>query len=68
MACLRPPEPPAGTNLMITDWFGDPVPFGGKARYVCKRGMFFEEDPAQIDVFYKCQVGFKKYVEVLFLY
>ena len=55
--CLRPPEPPAESNLRLTDWFGETVPFGGSARYVCKRGMQFEEDPAQLDVLYQCQDG-----------
>ena len=57
MACLRPPDPPAGTNLRLTGWFGETIPFDGEARYVCERGMQFEEDPAQEDVIYTCQVA-----------
>ena len=57
VSCLRPPEPPQESNLRLTDWFGETVPFGGSARYVCKRGMQFEEDPAQLDVLYECQDG-----------
>ena len=56
VACLRPPLPPAETNLVITDWFGAPVPFNGNATYVCARGMLFENDPAQESVVYTCQV------------
>ena len=56
VACLRPPEPPQGKNLRLTGWFGETVPFDGEARYVCERGMQFEEDPAQEDVIYTCQV------------
>jgi hypothetical protein len=56
VACLRPPIPPPQTNLMITGWFGDPVPFGGIATYVCARGMQFENDPFQENVTYTCQV------------
>jgi hypothetical protein len=56
VACLRPPIPPPQTNLMITGWFGDPVPFGGIATYVCARGMQFENDPDQENVTYTCQV------------
>ena len=57
VACLKPPIPPASTNLRVTDWFGDPIPFGEQVRFVCQRGYFFEEDPAQIDVTYTCQDG-----------
>ena len=56
VACLRPPIPPAETNLQITNWFGAPVPFNGNATYVCARGMLFENDPAQESVVYTCQV------------
>ena len=57
VACLKPPIPPASTNLRVTDWFGDPIPFGEQVRFVCQRGYFFEEDPSQIDVTYTCQDG-----------
>lgn len=57
--CLRPPSPPRSTNLEVTDWLGEPLAFGEKARYVCKRGMYFEDDSAQEDVKYTCQVQFK---------
>lgn len=57
MACLRPPIPPASTNLVLTDWNQQPIPFGGTAMYVCKRGMFFEADPEQLEVLFECQDG-----------
>ena len=56
VACLRPPIPPPNTNLIITGWFGAPVPFNGIATYVCARGMQFENDPYQENVTYTCQV------------
>ena len=59
VACLKPPIPPASTNLRITDWFGDTIPFGQQIRFVCERGYFFEVDPTQIDVKYTCQDGSK---------
>lgn len=55
VACLRPPEPPQSANLILTGWDNQPVPFGGTAKYVCKRGMFFETDPEQLEVIYECQ-------------
>ena len=57
VACLKPPQPPASTNLRVSDWFGDPIEFGSQIRYVCRRGYFFENDPAQEDVKYTCQDG-----------
>ena len=57
VACLKPPIPPKSTHLRNTDWFGDPIAFGGQIRYVCERGYFFEDDPAQVDVLYTCQDG-----------
>ena len=57
VACLKPPVPPASTNLRVTDWFYEPIPFGEKIRYVCERGYYFEEDYSQIDVSYTCQDG-----------
>ena len=60
--CLRPPIPPKSANLEITDWFGEPLAFGEKARYVCMRGMYFEDDSAQEDVKYTCQVQFQNFI------
>ena len=40
--CLKPPTPPASTNLRVTDWDSKPIPFGDPVRYVCKRGFQFE--------------------------
>ena len=57
VACLKPPVPPASTNLRVTDWFYEPIPFGEQIRYVCERGYYFEEDYSQIDVSYTCQDG-----------
>ena len=57
VACLKPPVPPVSTHLRITDWTGEPIPFGDMIRYVCDRGYQFEEDPSQIDVKYTCQDG-----------
>ena len=57
VACLKPPTPPKSTHLRVSDWFGDPIPFGDQIRFVCDRGYFFEEDPAQVDVKYTCQDG-----------
>ena len=57
VACLKPPIPPKSTFLRVTDWFGDPIPFGEQVRYVCERGYYFEEDPSQVDVKYTCQDG-----------
>ena len=54
---MRPPPPPPESNLRITDWFGAPIPFGQSARYVCDRGLLFEDDPAQEEVLYECQVS-----------
>ena len=55
--CLKPPTPPASTNLRVTDWDSQPIPFGDPIRYVCKRGFQFEEDPAQEEQVYSCQDG-----------
>ena len=55
VACLKPPAPPNSTNLRITDWDKNPIEFGGDAVYVCERGMYFEDDPAQLNVIYQCQ-------------
>ena len=55
--CLKPPTPPASTNLRVTDWDSQPIPFGDPIRYVCKRGFQFEEDPAQEEQVYFCQDG-----------
>ena len=57
VACLKPPQPPRTSNLRVSDWDGAPIAFGGTARYVCDRGMFFEEDPALVDQYYTCQDG-----------
>ena len=57
VACLKPPTPPASTNLRVTDWFGDPIPFGDEISFVCRKGYKFEEDPSQVDVRYTCQDG-----------
>lgn len=37
VACLKPPLPPAHTNLLNTDWDGQPIPFGSLANFSCKR-------------------------------
>ena len=47
VACLRPPSPPASTNLRLTGWDGQPIPFGGSAEFVCERGYRWEEDSGQ---------------------
>ena len=60
VACLKPPAPPLATHLRVSDWFGPPIAFGDKARYVCERGYFFEDDPTQLDVQYTCQDGSHK--------
>ena len=57
VACLSPPLPPSSTNLEITHWFGDPIPFGEDVMYVCKNGYHFEEDYHQVGVNYTCQDG-----------
>lgn len=57
VACLRPPLPPASTNLRVTHWFGDPIPFGEDIMFVCERGYYFEEDYNQHGVNYTCQDG-----------
>ena len=57
VACLKPPTPPSSTNLRVTDWFGDPIPFGDEISFVCRKGYKFEEDPSQVDVRYTCQDG-----------
>ena len=55
VACLKPAAPPLSTNLRVSDWDGQPIPFGEKARYVCHRGTEFEDDPFQESVEYICQ-------------
>ena len=55
--CLKPPTPPISTNLRVTDWDLQPIPFGDPVRFVCKRGFQFEEDPAQEEQVYTCQDG-----------
>ena len=55
VACLKPAAPPRSTNLRVTHWDGEPIPFGGKARYVCHRGTQFEDDPYQESLEYECQ-------------
>ena len=57
VACLDPPQPPEYTNLRVTDWFGEPIQFGEKVRFVCERGKMFEDDPAKEYVEYQCQNG-----------
>ena len=57
VACLKPPAPPKSTFLRVSDWFGDPIPFGQQIRFVCERGYYFEDDPAQVDLLYTCQDG-----------
>ena len=55
--CLKPPTPPPATHLRVTDWSGDPIEFGEQIRFVCERGYYFEDDPAQLDIAYTCQDG-----------
>ena len=55
VACLEPPTPPEYSNLRFTDWSGDPIPFGESVRFVCERGMKFEDDPELQYVEYQCQ-------------
>ena len=57
VACLRPPLPPASTNLRVTHWFGDPVPFGEDVMFVCERGYYFEDDYSLKGVNYTCEDG-----------
>ena len=57
--CLKPPEPPAWTNLKVTDWNEEPIDFNGYVSYVCLRGFKFEDDPEQENVRYQCQDGSK---------
>ena len=57
VACLKPPIPPARTNLQVTDWFGDPIQFGDQIKYVCERGLYFEDDFHQTELAYTCQDG-----------
>ena len=57
VACLEPPRPPEYANLRVTNWFGAPIQFGDSVRFVCKRGMMFEEDPEIPFVEYTCQNG-----------
>ena len=57
VACLDPPVPPQYANLRVTNWFGDPIQFGEKVRFVCERGMKFDADPETEYVEYQCQNG-----------
>ena len=57
VACLKPPNPPASTNLRVTDWHGQPVLFGDMVHFVCDRGTYFEDDPTQVEVTFTCQDG-----------
>jgi hypothetical protein len=57
VACLKPPTPPASTNLRVTDWDGAPIKFGDMVHFVCRRGTFFEENSTQVEVTYTCQDG-----------
>ena len=57
IACLKPPTPPPSTNLRVTHWDGQPVPFGEDVHFVCARGLKFEEDPTQEEITYSCQDG-----------
>ena len=41
----------------MTDWDGSPIPFGESVRFVCERGLMFEDDPAQEEQTYTCQDG-----------
>jgi hypothetical protein len=61
VACLRPPVPPPETKLMITGWFGAPVPFNGIVTYVCARGTRFQADPTMEKLTYTCQVLYTGY-------
>ena len=42
---------------MVTDWFGDTIPFGEQITFVCERGHYFEDDYDQIELAYTCQDG-----------
>ena len=55
VGCLKPATPPLSSNLKVSDWDGQPIQFGGTARYVCQRGTQFEEDPYQASVEYVCE-------------
>ena len=57
VACLEPPHPPEYANLLVTDWFGDPIQFGDKVTFVCERGMKFEDEPEKKYEEYQCQNG-----------
>ena len=37
VACLKPPIPPGYANLVNTDWNGEPIAFGDKTHFVCRR-------------------------------
>ena len=32
------------THLKVDGWFGDPIPFGDRVRYVCDRNTNFEDE------------------------
>ena len=57
VACLQPTQPPQYANLVVNEWFGDPIHFGDKVRFVCERGMKFEDDPDREYEEYQCQDG-----------
>ena len=57
VACLEPPQPPGYANMRVTNWFGDPIPFGENAMFVCERGMKFEDEPNKEYEEYQCQNG-----------
>ena len=57
VACLRPPLPPEYTHLRVTGWFGDPIQFGDRAKFVCERGMKFENEPDKVFEEYECMNG-----------
>ena len=56
-ACLRPPTPPKGTRLRVTDWDGEPIQFGRKVRFVCELGTAFEHDPHLEGIEFECRDG-----------
>lgn len=43
--------------MKVTDWDGQPIPFGEVVHLVCDRGLLFEEDSLQEEVTYTCQDG-----------
>ena len=57
VACLQPPKAPTSSNLRVTHWFGQPIPFGEQVKFVCSPGYYFEEDYHQSHVSFTCQDG-----------